>query len=73
MLSLFADHPDAKFSIHRFVKHGAEFCHKFPGEWFGPSATAKCIEYESSHSLYLTVTRAHTCTERWPDSVKTPS
>ncbi|KAE8131147.1 putative cysteine protease atg4 [Aspergillus pseudotamarii] len=44
LLSLFADHPDAPLSIHRFVKHGAESCGKFPGEWFGPSATARCIE-----------------------------
>ncbi|OJJ48063.1 hypothetical protein ASPZODRAFT_129983 [Penicilliopsis zonata CBS 506.65] len=44
LLSLFADHPDARFSIHRFVRHGAEYCQKYPGEWFGPSATAKCIE-----------------------------
>ncbi|KAE8362964.1 putative cysteine protease atg4 [Aspergillus caelatus] len=44
LLSLFADHPDAPLSIHRFVKHGAESCGKYPGEWFGPSATARCIE-----------------------------
>ncbi|GAB1196107.1 Cysteine protease atg4 [Aspergillus pseudonomiae] len=44
LLSLFADHPDAPLSIHRFVKHGAESCGKHPGEWFGPSATARCIE-----------------------------
>lgn len=45
LLSLFADYPDAPFSIHRFVKHGSESCGKYPGEWFGPSATARCIEY----------------------------
>ncbi|KAB8245266.1 putative cysteine protease atg4 [Aspergillus flavus] len=44
LLSLFADHPDAPLSIHRFVKYGAESCGKHPGEWFGPSATARCIE-----------------------------
>lgn len=44
LLSLFADHPDAPFSIHKFVKHGSESCGKYPGEWFGPSATARCIE-----------------------------
>lgn len=44
LLSLFADYPDAPFSIHRFVKHGYESCGKYPGEWFGPSATARCIE-----------------------------
>ncbi|PWY65027.1 hypothetical protein BO70DRAFT_324980 [Aspergillus heteromorphus CBS 117.55] len=48
LLSLFADVPSAPFSIHRFVKHGAESCGKHPGEWFGPSATAKCIETLSS-------------------------
>ncbi|PYH75964.1 hypothetical protein BO82DRAFT_396460 [Aspergillus uvarum CBS 121591] len=44
LLSLFADTPSAPFSIHRFVQHGAQSCGKFPGEWFGPSATARCIE-----------------------------
>ncbi|KAL2219026.1 putative autophagy cysteine endopeptidase Atg4 [Thermoascus aurantiacus ATCC 26904] len=44
LLSLFADHPEAPFSIHRFVKHGASSCGKYPGEWFGPSATARCIQ-----------------------------
>ncbi|PKY07678.1 hypothetical protein P168DRAFT_229113 [Aspergillus campestris IBT 28561] len=48
VLSLFADHPNAPFSIHQFVKHGAESCGKHPGEWFGPSATARCIEALSS-------------------------
>lgn len=43
LLSLFADDPDAPFSIHRFVEHGALACGKHPGEWFGPSATARCI------------------------------
>ncbi|KAF2011808.1 hypothetical protein BU24DRAFT_329087, partial [Aaosphaeria arxii CBS 175.79] len=44
ILSLFADDPRAPFSIHRFVQHGAAACGKFPGEWFGPSATARCIQ-----------------------------
>ncbi len=44
MLSLFADDPKAPFSIHRFVEHGASACGKHPGEWFGPSATARCIQ-----------------------------
>lgn len=44
LLSLFADDPQAPFSIHRFVDHGASACGKHPGEWFGPSATARCIE-----------------------------
>jgi hypothetical protein len=53
MLSLFADHPDAPLSIHRFVKHGAESCGKYPGEWFGPSATARCIEYAANTTMTL--------------------
>ena len=45
LLALFADDPKAQFSIHRFVKHGAAACDKHPGEWFGPSATARCIQF----------------------------
>ncbi|KAI9772028.1 MAG: Cysteine protease atg4 [Geoglossum simile] len=44
LLSQFADDPRAPFSIHKFVQHGATACGKHPGEWFGPSATARCIE-----------------------------
>jgi cysteine protease ATG4 len=44
LLSLFADDPRAPYSIHSFVRHGAGACGKFPGEWFGPSATASCIQ-----------------------------
>ncbi|KAL8949878.1 MAG: hypothetical protein Q9222_004051 [Ikaeria aurantiellina] len=44
LLSLFADHPNAPFSIHRFVEHGASACGKHPGQWFGPSAAARCIQ-----------------------------
>ncbi|KAK4946497.1 Cysteine protease atg4 [Elasticomyces elasticus] len=44
ILSLFSDSPDAPFSIHRFVQHGASACGKHPGQWFGPSATASCIK-----------------------------
>ncbi|KAL8640192.1 MAG: hypothetical protein Q9228_002858 [Teloschistes exilis] len=44
LLAVFADSPDAPFSIHRFVEHGASACGKYPGEWFGPSATAMCIQ-----------------------------
>ncbi|KAH7095207.1 putative cysteine protease ATG4 [Paraphoma chrysanthemicola] len=43
ILSLFADDPRAPFSVHRFVEHGAAVCGKYPGEWFGPSAAARCI------------------------------
>lgn len=45
ILRLFADDHAAPFSIHRFVEHGAAACGTYPGQWFGPSATAKCIEY----------------------------
>jgi cysteine protease ATG4 len=48
ILSLFADAPTASFSIHRFVQHGASACGKHPGQWFGPSATASCIQALSS-------------------------
>ncbi|ODH13578.1 hypothetical protein ACO22_07119 [Paracoccidioides brasiliensis] len=48
LLSLFADDPKAPFSIHRFVEYGASACGKYPGEWFGPSATARCIQALSS-------------------------
>ncbi|KAH8904569.1 putative cysteine protease ATG4 [Coniochaeta sp. PMI_546] len=44
ILSLFADDPRAPYSLHNFVKHGAVACGKYPGEWFGPSATARCIQ-----------------------------
>lgn len=44
IVSLFADDPEAPFSIHRFVQHGAAACGKHPGQWFGPSATASCIK-----------------------------
>lgn len=44
ILSMFADDPKAPYSIHNFVQHGASSCGKHPGEWFGPSATASCIQ-----------------------------
>ncbi|KAJ5510874.1 Peptidase C54 [Penicillium expansum] len=50
LISMFADHPEAPFSIHQFVNRGAESCGKYPGEWFGPSATAKCIQLLSTQS-----------------------
>ncbi|KAK4237227.1 putative cysteine protease [Achaetomium macrosporum] len=59
ILSLFADDPRAPYSLHNFVKHGATACGKYPGEWFGPSATARCIQAlasqnESSLRVYST-------------------
>jgi len=44
LLSLFADTPESPFSIHKFVEHGAQACGKHPGEWFGPSATARSLQ-----------------------------
>ncbi|KAI0153332.1 hypothetical protein GGR57DRAFT_492417 [Xylariaceae sp. FL1272] len=44
ILASFADDPKAPYSIHNFVRHGASACGKYPGEWFGPSATARCIQ-----------------------------
>lgn len=44
LLSMFSDDARAPFSIHKFVEHGASACGKHPGEWFGPSATAQCIQ-----------------------------
>lgn len=45
IISLFADEPQAPFSLHNMVKHGEESCGKLPGEWFGPSAAASSIKY----------------------------
>ncbi|KAK3384736.1 hypothetical protein B0H63DRAFT_522082 [Podospora didyma] len=44
VLALFADDTRAPYSLHNFVMHGAVACGKHPGEWFGPSATARCIQ-----------------------------
>ncbi|SPO01303.1 related to ATG4 - essential for autophagocytosis [Cephalotrichum gorgonifer] len=59
IISMFADDGRAPYSIHNFVAHGAQFCGKYPGEWFGPSATARCIralvnEHESDLRVYST-------------------
>jgi len=59
VLSLFADDPRAPYSLHNFVRHGAVACGKFPGEWFGPSAAARCIQalardHETSLRVYST-------------------
>ena len=53
LLSMFADDPNAPFSIHRFVQHGAEACGTHPGQWFGPSATAQCIRALSAGEPHL--------------------
>ncbi|KAK4086811.1 hypothetical protein Purlil1_8761 [Purpureocillium lilacinum] len=59
LISLFADDPRAPYSIHSFVDHGAIACGKYPGEWFGPSATARCIQalvntHDTSLRVYST-------------------
>lgn len=54
LLALFADDPSAPFSIHRFVEHGSKACGKHPGEWFGPSAAARCIKYAILSSVFTT-------------------
>lgn len=45
ILRMFADDPAAPYAIHNFVNHGSSKCGKYPGEWFGPSATSQCIKY----------------------------
>ena len=68
LLALFADAPEAPFSIHKFVEHGAEACGKHPGEWFGPSATAQCIQYvykpspDPGYSLIISIGLSPTTT-----------
>ncbi|PHH72202.1 hypothetical protein CDD83_5006 [Cordyceps sp. RAO-2017] len=59
LVSLFADDPRAPYSIHKFVDYGATACGKYPGQWFGPSATARCIRalvnsHEQSMRVYST-------------------
>lgn len=69
ILSLFADSPDAPFSIHRFVQHGASACGKHPGQWFGPSATASCIKELSAecHAAGLRVYVTPSASEVYED------
>lgn len=43
IMQLFADDPEAPFSIHRFITHGAQACGKPAGQWFGPNAASLCI------------------------------
>ncbi|KAH6653705.1 hypothetical protein BKA67DRAFT_658049 [Truncatella angustata] len=59
LLQQFADDKRAPYSLHNFVNHGATACGKYPGEWFGPSATARCIqaltnEHEPNLRVYST-------------------
>jgi cysteine protease ATG4 len=59
ILALFADDSRAPYSLQNFVKHGAVACGKYPGEWFGPSATSRCIQaladqHDSSLRIYST-------------------
>ena len=54
ILSLFADDPEAPFSIHKFVDQGEQRDIR-SGQWFGPTATAQCIQSvtHSSYRFYL--------------------
>ncbi|KAM0268707.1 hypothetical protein ACHAQH_009923 [Verticillium albo-atrum] len=75
LLSKFADDPKAPYSIHRFVQHGATACGKYPGEWFGPSATARCIqalanENEPSLRVYSTGDGPDVYEDRFMDIAK---
>lgn len=72
IISMFADDRRAPYSIHNFVAHGAQFCGKYPGEWFGPSATARCIRYAeltdpSCIQTHLTITHRALVNEHEPD------
>ncbi|PFH54990.1 hypothetical protein XA68_11165 [Ophiocordyceps unilateralis] len=62
LISLFADDPRAPYSIHNFVRHGAAACEKYPGQWFGPSATARCIQaLVNNHEPHLRVYSTGDC------------
>ncbi|KAK4244686.1 hypothetical protein C7999DRAFT_43700 [Corynascus novoguineensis] len=59
IVAMFADDTRAPYSLQNFVKHGELACGKYPGEWFGPSATARCIQalakkHENSLRIYST-------------------
>lgn len=59
IMRMFADDPAAPYSIHNFVDYGSSKCGKYPGEWFGPSATSQCIKaltdkFETSMRVYIT-------------------
>lgn len=43
LLSMFADDPEAPFSIHKFVEQGEQRDIR-SGQWFGPTPTAQCIQ-----------------------------
>ncbi|CAI4049540.1 cysteine protease ATG4 SKDI_14G1060 [Saccharomyces kudriavzevii IFO 1802] len=45
IVNWFNDTPEAPFSLHNFVSTGTELSDKRPGEWFGPAATARSIQY----------------------------
>ncbi|KAJ6788889.1 hypothetical protein PWT90_00099 [Aphanocladium album] len=59
IVRMFADDPAAPYSIHKFVEYGSTRCGKYPGEWFGPSATSQCIKAlmdanETNMRVYMT-------------------
>lgn len=83
IISLFADHPSAPFSIHNFVSHGAVACNTHPGHWFGPSTTAACIaalvkKYSTAKlRVYVSPSTADVYEDKlralWPGSVIQPT
>lgn len=49
ILRMFADDPEAPYSVHRFINYGAETCDKPAGQWFGPNAASLCISALTNH------------------------
>ncbi|KAK9323516.1 hypothetical protein V1517DRAFT_320049 [Lipomyces orientalis] len=49
IISWFADDPRAPYSVQNIVYHGWVACGKHPGEWFGPSAAARCMQITCSN------------------------
>lgn len=69
LISLFADDSRAPYSIHNFVHHGSTACGKYPGEWFGPSATARCIQaLVNKNEPYLKVYSTGDCSDVYEDN-----
>lgn len=46
------------------MRHGAAACGKYPGEWFGPSATARCIQSVNRQTWTALRIKADTCLPR---------
>jgi cysteine protease ATG4 len=63
IVQLFADVPEAQFSIHNFVSSAARYCGKKPGEWFGPSNAAKSIQHLCNESKISTKLKVYVSTD----------